>query len=114
MFADMGTKSRSFSFVLGASKMEQIMPIKKLFLSSLTVAGLCAGGLLAISSSAQADIVCNSAGDCWHSDARYDYPDRTYVHHPDDWYFHRHWDANHWHDYHEGRGYWRDGVWVTF
>jgi len=37
--------------------------------------------------------------------------------HPDDWYFHRHWDSDrdyHWRGYHEGRGYWRNGVWITF
>ena len=42
--------------------------------------------------------------------SRFDY-------HPDDWYFHRRWegDRDHrWRDYHEGRGYWRNGVWITF
>jgi hypothetical protein len=34
--------------------------------------------------------------------------------HPDDWYFHQHWDADrHFRDYHEGRGYYKDGVWIT-
>jgi hypothetical protein len=34
---------------------------------------------------------------------------------PDDWYFHQHWDGDrdrHYRDYHEGRGYYKGGVWV--
>ncbi len=39
---------------------------------------------------------------------RYDY-------HPDDWYFHRRWDDGRYHfrDYHAGRGYYRNGLWIT-
>jgi len=36
--------------------------------------------------------------------------------HPDDWYFHRHWDNDsryHYRDYHAGRGYYRNGIWIT-
>ena len=43
------------------------------------------------------------------------YPDQRFVRHPDDWYFHRHWDNDrqyHWREYHEGRGYYENGVWV--
>jgi len=38
-----------------------------------------------------------------------------FEYHPDDWYFHRHWDGGdrHWRDYHEGHGYYRGGVWIT-
>ena len=67
---------------------------------------------------ASADIACNREGDCWHTDTRYNPPGVSrFDYHPDDWYFHRHWQAereHHWRDYHEGRGYWRNGVWVTF
>jgi hypothetical protein len=69
---------------------------------------------------ASARIVCNSYGDCWHTDARYDYNryDRGFgaQYHPDDWYFHRHWDSEreHWRDYHEGRGYYKNGIWLSF
>ena len=37
--------------------------------------------------------------------------------HDDGWYFHRSWDHDRdhrWHDWHDGRGYWRNGVWITF
>jgi hypothetical protein len=35
--------------------------------------------------------------------------------HPDDYYFHQRWDGGdrHWRDHHEGRGYYRSGVWIT-
>jgi hypothetical protein len=72
------------------------------------------GALMALAAPASAYVVCNAGGDCWHTEARYHYPEAGYVYHPDDWYFHRHWDAGRFHDYHEGRGYYRNGLWVTF
>ena len=73
------------------------------------------GAAITLASPASAYVVCNSDGDCWHTDRRWAYPGSGYVWHPDDWYFHRTWaDGAHWRDYHEGRGYWRGGVWVTF
>ena len=78
---------------------------------SLGVVGLSAG-------SASAYVVCNAVGDCWHTDHRYHYgPDVRPEYHPDDWYFHRDWahdNGHHWRDYHNGRGVYRNGVWVTF
>lgn len=62
---------------------------------------------------AAAYVDCNG-NDCWHTDHRFAAPGITIEHHPDDWYFHQHWDHDrHWHDYHDGRGYWRNGVWIT-
>ena len=77
------------------------------------VAGV--GALMALATSASAYVVCNHDGDCWHTETRYSAPGVRFDYHPDDWYFHRHWDDGryHWRDYHEGRGYWRGGVWVT-
>jgi hypothetical protein len=65
--------------------------------------------------SANAYVVCNRDGDCWHTDRRDEPPGVSFQIHPDDWYFHRHWDhdRDRWHDYREGRGYWRNGVWIT-
>lgn len=82
-------------------------------------AALLGLGIMAVSAgTASADVVCNREGDCWHVDHRYHYgPDVRVVVHPDNWYFHRDWDHDHdyhWRGHHEGRGYWRDGVWVTF
>jgi hypothetical protein len=42
-------------------------------------------------------------------------PGVRFDHHPDDWYFHQRWDSGdrHYRDYHEGRGYYKGGVWIT-
>ncbi len=80
------------------------------------LAGLmAAGAVTATATSASAYIVCNRAGDCWHTHYRPAYGP-GYVRHDDDWYFHRDWDADHsyrWRrDWHDGRGYWDNGAWV--
>src|SRR6266567_3409530 len=75
------------------------------------------GAAMALAAPASAYIVCNREGDCWHTDSRFDRPGIRFEYHPDDWYFHRGWgdrDREHWRGYHEGRGYWRNGVWITF
>jgi len=80
-------------------------------------AALTAFALVAGSTAAQAYITCNREGDCWHTERHVVAPGVTFEYHPDDWYFHRHWDGDrehHWREAHEGRGYWRNGVWVTF
>jgi hypothetical protein len=79
----------------------------------LTTAAVAGGLAMLAAAPASAYIVCNPGGDCWHSDSRVHVPGVTFSYHPDDWYFHRHWDADHWHDWHDGRGYWRNGVWIT-
>ena len=69
----------------------------------------------AAATGASAAVVCNNAGDCWHTDnpGHYD-PSLGIVVHPDDWYFHQHWDGDHhWRDYHEGAGYYRGGLWIA-
>jgi hypothetical protein len=83
--------------------------MKKIVLGAL----VAIGAAVALSAPAAAYVDCNGS-DCWHTDQRYEARGVTIEHHPDDWYFHQHWDHDrHWHDYHEGRGYWRSGVWVT-
>ena len=73
-----------------------------------------AAAVVAFAAPASAYIACNHEGDCWHTDRRVTAPGVTFDFHPDDWYFHQHWDADHhFRDYHAGRGYWRSGVWVT-
>jgi len=72
--------------------------------------------LITTTAPAAARVVCNSAGDCWHTDQRGGYPPSLGIQvHPDDWYFHQHWDGGdrHYRDYHEGRGYYRSGVWIN-
>jgi hypothetical protein len=89
------------------------MKVRTLVLGA--VAG--AGAWMALAAPAAAYVSCNREGDCWHVDERYHQPRIRFDYHPDDWYFHRRWDHDdhmRWRDYHEGRGYWRGGVWVTF
>jgi hypothetical protein len=69
-------------------------------------------------------MVCNNSGDCWHveDNSNYAYPGTGYTRHPDDWYFHQTWagptdqtvSSEHYRDYHEGRGYYKSGVWIGF
>ena len=79
---------------------------------------LGAGALVAMAAPASAYIACNRWGDCCHTETRYSRPDVRFEYHPDDWYFHRTWadrgDRYRWRAYREGRGYWRNGIWITF
>jgi hypothetical protein len=76
---------------------------------------MAAGALAATAGTASARVVCNAEGDCWHTDQNVRYPRGFGVQvHPDDWYFHQHWDdTHHYRDYHDGRGYYKGGVWIT-
>lgn len=74
-------------------------------------------GLIATVQPASARIVCNADGDCWHTDKVYRYHREWRVEsHPDSWYFHQDWTAKdrRYHEHHDERGYYRNGVWVTF
>jgi hypothetical protein len=87
--------------------------------SNLATAVLLSIGVVAVSANpAAARVVCNDEGDCWHTDSSYHYRPGVHVEfHPDRWYFHNDWDndhKHHWRGHHEGRGYWRNGVWITF
>lgn len=83
--------------------------MKSLVLGTMVALGV----VVALSVPSSAYVACN-AGECWHTDRRVAVPGVAFEYHPDDWYFHQHWDGDrHWHDYHEGRGYWRSGVWVN-
>jgi hypothetical protein len=96
--------------------MEQSMFLKNLVSSAAVVGTLAVGAIAATSIPASAYVACNHEGDCWHTDARVRAPGLRFDYHPDDWYFHRHWDSDrdhHWRDSHEGRGYYKGGVWIT-
>ncbi|MDB5734416.1 MAG: putative transrane protein [Alphaproteobacteria bacterium] len=72
-----------------------------------------AGALAATAGTASAYVACNRAGDCWHTTDRYDYRPAFGVRvHDDNWRW-GHRDRYRWRE-HQGRGYWRSGVWVTF
>lgn len=82
----------------------------------LATAAFVAGIGLAATAPASAYVACNHEGDCWHTESRVTVPGVTFDWHPDDWYFHQHWDTDrdrHFRDYHTGRGYYKGGVWIT-
>ena len=84
-------------------------PLKK---TALAVT-LAAGAIFATSTAASAYIVCNREGECWHVKHRYAYhPEFGLVIHPDGWRWRRH-EHFVWRE-HDGRGYWRNGVWIAF
>lgn len=77
------------------------------------VGTIAAAAVLAVASTAGADVVCNSENICWHTHHHYDYkPEFGITVHPDSWTWgpteHYVWKE------HQGRGYWRNGVWITF
>lgn len=87
----------------------------------ICTAGLMLGAIAICTQPAAARIVCNAYGDCWHANSsyNYDHADRGFhaQYHPDDWYFHQSWNNDrdhHWRDYHDGRGYYKNGVWLSF
>ena len=89
--------------------------MKNLILKSALAAAIGAAGLAMTASTASAEVVCNSAGDCWHTHEHYEYqPSFGVVVHPDNWRWEdRDHDHYRWHE-HEGRGYWKSGVWIQF
>jgi hypothetical protein len=87
----------------------------KLYGKFLATAAIAAGIALAATAPASAYVACNRDGDCWHTDKRVTAPGVRFDFHPDDWYFHQKWEGSdrHYRDYHEGRGYYKGGVWIT-
>jgi hypothetical protein len=82
-------------------------------LTNAVFGAACALALTA--TAASAEIVCNREGDCWHVKMRHEYhPEFGITIHPDNW----RWEEREHHKYrwreHEGRGYWRNGVWIEF
>ncbi len=77
------------------------------------VALLALGAVGTSATAASAAIACNAEGQCWHVRRPYAYaPAYGVVVHPNSW---RWGPGGHyvWRE-HAGRGYWRNGVWVTF
>ena len=78
-------------------------------LKLLVTALIGLGSVVAMAGSASADIVCNGEHECWHTTEHATYPHGIVVHH-DDWKWKG--ERYKWHE-HDGRGYWKGGVWVT-
>ena len=83
-------------------------------LTKIALAGAAVAGSMALTATAaSAEVVCNAENECWHVHKHYDYkPEWNVAVHPDNW----RWGADEkyrWHE-HNGRGYWRNGVWIKF
>jgi hypothetical protein len=93
--------------------MENVMKVLR---TIAAVALLGAGVLVASASSSSAYVVCNRWGECWHTGYRYHYaPGLRVRFYDDNWYSRHHWRHRYrWLNAHEGRGYWRNGVWIAF
>jgi len=90
------------------------MTIRKLLTGGAIAALVGISALAATTTAATARTVCNRDGDCWHESDRYQYPPTFGVRfHGDNWHRSHH-DRYHWRDNHEGRGYYRQGLWVAF
>jgi hypothetical protein len=75
---------------------------------------LAAAAVTALSSPASARVACNRYGDCWRVADNYTYPPALGVRFYSDSYYNHRWPHRHWRTDHPGRGYWRNGVWITF
>jgi hypothetical protein len=90
----------------------------KIALGTVTLGAALVAGTMAVSTTpARADVACNSYGECWHVQQRYDvtiYPhDVGVTYYGDDWRIEHEHDAHyHWLENHEGRGYYDHGTWV--
>lgn len=85
----------------------------KTFAKIAAVAIISTAAVVAVTADASAAIACNGEGQCWHVHRSYAYrPEFGVVVHPNNW----RWGATDhytWRE-HTGRGYWHNGVWVTF
>jgi len=83
----------------------------KKYLKLTAAAAFGVGSLVLTATTASAAVVCNGAGECWHTHRAYVYPATVgVVVHPNGWA----WGPNEhyaWRE-HPGRGYWRNGIWI--
>jgi len=90
------------------------MTIRNLLTTSAIAALVGLGAIVSTTVGADARTVCNRDGDCWHESSRYAYPATVgFRFHNDSWHRNHH-DHYNWRDNHDGRGYYRQGVWVSF
>ncbi len=83
------------------------------YLALISLVG--AAGLAVSTAPASAYVACDRAGDCWHVQDRVRYPRSAGITiHPDDWRWGRRDRDRYRFREHDGRGYWRGGVWIQF
>ena len=91
------------------------MTILKSALKGALVAAMSGGALIATATAASADVACNGAGECWHVHDRLAYPAEAGVTFHEDAWGAGHRDHHyHWRHDRFDRGYYRNGVWITF
>ncbi len=90
--------------------------LKKVLVAAMAASSLGVGGVAITAAPASAAIACNGAGECWHVDRRMHYDPALGIRfHDDGWRARQHWGAGlQWRENHAGRGYYRNGVWITF
>ncbi len=92
--------------------------LQKLLATGSLAALLAAGGMVATTSVASADVACNSYGECWHVQRHYtQYPTELGIQfYGDDWRrAHEHDKHFHWmRDRDDDRGYYSRGEWHVF
>jgi hypothetical protein len=104
---------RGISLKIGLNVEKTMKKNTKFMLQGAMAALIGLGTLAAATTGASARVVCNRDGDCWHTHDRYAYPAGFGITvHNDNWRW-RHHDHYRWHE-HNGRGYWRNGAWITF
>ena len=80
---------------------------------TLALAGLVGASAIAMTTSANARIVCNEEGDCWHTQTVYVYPPTLGLTiHENDWKW-KEGEKRRWRE-HEGKGYWKGDRWEEF
>jgi hypothetical protein len=93
---------------------EHVTFLKPTLLKGALLGAIAGGALGASATTASAYVACNGAGECWHVHQRYDYPPRAGIYfHNDNWGYRHHYDWRWRHDRFD-RGYYRDGIWITF
>ncbi|MEI9891858.1 MAG: hypothetical protein WDN45_16470 [Caulobacteraceae bacterium] len=90
--------------------------LKTILATAAVASCLGVAGAAVTSTPAMAYVACNRAGECWHTDRRFAAPGIGLMFHDDAWRGRQHWGAGRWRwrDDHPGRGYYRNGVWITF
>ena len=88
------------------------MNIRNLLTTAALAAIVGAGAMTAVSTAADARTVCNQYGDCWRETNRVEYPSTLRVRfHNNRWHSNDH--RYNWRDNHDGRGYYRQGLWIN-
>jgi hypothetical protein len=96
--------------------------LRKILTTGAIASMIGVGALAATTTEAGAYTACNRYGECWHTGERYGYPGAIGVRfYGDDWRWRDHgyrWRGDNWRGdrnwHHRGRGYWRNGIWITF